>query len=84
LNTGCKSRKGGIFNSKVLSPVAFVGASLFGREKPIFGHRPILGKKSLFLEHVPYVEEKKHVEEEGKATCGRWRKSSMWCTCRQT
>jgi len=30
----------------------------FGREKHSF-------------EHTPYVEEKKHVEDEGKTTCGR-------------
>jgi hypothetical protein len=49
----------------------------FGREKPIFGCRPILGKKSLFLEHAPYVEEKKHAEDEGKEACERWRKRSV-------
>jgi hypothetical protein len=36
-----------------------------------------LGKKILFLECTPYVVEKKHAEDEGKETCGRWRKSSM-------
>jgi hypothetical protein len=42
----------------------------FGREKSIFGHMPILGKKKLFLERTPYVAEKQHVED-GEKVVGR-------------
>jgi hypothetical protein len=49
----------------------------FGREKTIFGCRPILVNKSLFLEHASYVEENKHAEDEGIVECGIWRKRSM-------
>jgi hypothetical protein len=36
-----------------------------------FWERPIFGKEELILEHAQQVERKKHVENEGKATCRR-------------
>jgi hypothetical protein len=49
----------------------------FGRENPIFGCMPILVKKILFVERMPYVVENHHVEDEGKTSGRRWMKRSL-------
>jgi hypothetical protein len=38
---------------------------------------PILGKRSLLLEHAQYGAEKQHVEEDIKSSCRRGRKRGM-------